>query len=180
MPPFSPLSAILHGQDVSSRQMQNDTCASPAVCPLLLRLFFISAWLQSVRAVLPGMRWQTPFCQITKWRWMCQHSKKKTNCAVSSRGTFWRTQNWVVFSGIWKLWPPNPKTELTELHTLMGTITDNDIPLEPVRACVSFLPSSLSLLHFLPPTSSLKKFDRQFPRTWVVWGKEEMISWIHK
>lgn len=101
---------------------------------------------------------------------------RKKCCAVSSRETFWMTQSSVVFPGIWRLWPQTQGLNWLN-HTHWGVWQ------QTMTSCYSmcaFASVSLSLLYFLPPTSSLKIFDRHFSRTWVVWGKEEMISWIHK
>lgn len=61
---------------------------------------------------------------------------------------------------------PDPVTE-----TVMGrTSGDQKTVMSYSSLCVFSSTFSLSLSHLLPLTISLKTLDRQFPRSWVVWG----------
>lgn len=106
MPLFSPLSGVLHGQDASSRQTHGNTCASPAVCPLLLCLFFAGAWLQSSQSSVAWDELTSAFLPHYKMAMNVPTFKKKKKVVLCllEKPSEGRKILWYFF-GIWRQWP---------------------------------------------------------------------------
>lgn len=157
--PFFVLSgAHFHSQDVSSGPAQCDTCASPAVFPRVVPVYSLAMRAcQRMIAIKSEQRcpgWACPldYKMVTSiWK------EKKIHimlCCVFYKGKIWNIQ----------ISYPDPET-------VMGrTSGDQKTVMSYSSLCMFSSTFSLSLSHLLPLTISLKTLDRQFPRSWVVWG----------